>query len=107
MSIGLLKKSIIAYKPIFIWNILASSLISVFFKLNGFEDPGFYSLAIFLKLIGWAFSIGLYVMFYKPTAYFFNNQGISFKQIMANLVLYDTVIFIIILNVIFLCQSFL
>lgn len=107
MSISLLKKSIIAYKAIFIWNILASSLISVFFKLSGFKEPDTYSLAIFFKLIGWAFSIAIYSMFYRPTAYFFKNQGISFKHIMANFVLYDTIIFITILIVIFLCQNFL
>ena len=107
MSISLLKKSISVYKPIFIWNILVSMLTSVFFILNGFQQPGIYSFAIFLKLTGWAFSIGIYFMFYLPTSYFFKNQGIGFKKIMANLVLYDLIFFIGILIISWICKDFL
>jgi len=107
MSIALLKKSLTIYKPIFLWNILVSLLTSVFFILNGFKEPGIYSFALFIKFIGWLFSFAIYFMFYLSTTYFFKNQGIGFKKIMTNLVLYDTLIFIIILIVIFLCQSFL
>jgi hypothetical protein len=107
MSIGLLKKSISVYKPIFIWNILVSLLTSVFFILKGFKEPGIYSFAIFLKLIGWSFSISLYFMFYLSTAYFFKNQGIGFRKIMANLVFYDLIVFIGILIISLVCKDFL
>jgi len=107
MSINLLKKSISIYKPIFIWNILVSILTSVFFILNGFKQPGIYSFAIFLKLIGWLFSIGIYFMFYLPTSYFFKNQGIGLKKIITNLVLYDLIIFIGILIISWICKDFL
>ncbi len=107
MSISLFKKSISIYKPIFIWNILVSILTAVFLILNGFKQPGIYSLALFLKLIGWSFSIGIYFMFYLPTSYFFKNQGIGFKKIMTNLVLYDLIIFIGILIISWLCKDFL
>ena len=105
MSIDLLKKSLTIYKPIFLWNVLVSLLTSVFFILNGFKEPGIYSFAILTKFIAWLFSIAIYFMFYQSTSYFFKNQGIGIKQIMTNLVLYDTLIFIIMLIVIFLCQS--
>jgi hypothetical protein len=107
MSVSLLKKSISIYKPIFIWNILVNILTSVFFILNGFQEPGIYSFAIFIKLIGWAFSIGIYFMFYLSTSYFFKNQGIGFKKVMANLVLYDLIVFIGILIISLICKDFL
>ncbi|SDG53130.1 hypothetical protein SAMN05421827_107202 [Pedobacter terrae] len=107
MSIALLKKSITIYKPIFLWNILVSLLTVVFFILNGFSQSGIYSFAIFIKLIGWSFSAGIYFMFYQSTAYFFKNQGIGFKKIMANMVLYDLIILIGILMISTICRDFL
>jgi hypothetical protein len=107
MSVSLLKKSISVYKPIFIWNILVSLLTSVFFILKGFKEPTLYSFVLFFKLIGWSFSIALYFMFYQSTAYFFKNQGIGFRKIMANLVLYDLIIFIGILIISLICKDFL
>jgi len=107
MSVNLLKKSIVIYKPIFIWNILVSLLTSVFFILNGFNQSGIYSFAIFLKLIGWLFSIGIYRMFYLSTAYFFKNQGIGFKKILVNLILFDLITFAAILTISWICQNFL
>ncbi|SFA45902.1 hypothetical protein SAMN04488511_105189 [Pedobacter suwonensis] len=107
MSIALLKKSITIYKPIFLWNILVSLLTAVFFILNGFSQPGIYSFAIFIKLIGWSFSAGIYFMFYQSTAYFFKNQGIGFRKIMLNLVLYDLFFFIGILVASSICRDFL
>lgn len=107
MSVALLKKSIIIYRPIFLWNILISLLTAVFFLLNGFRQPGIYSLSIFIKLIGWSSSIGIYYMFYQSTAYFFKNQGIGLKKIIANLVLYDLIFLIVILLISFICRDFL
>ena len=107
MSIGLLKKSLTIYKPLFLWNVLVSLLTSVFFILNGFEEPGIYSFALFIKFIGWLFSIAIYFMFYKSTAYYFKNQGIGFRKIMTNLVLYDLIVFIGILIVSSTCRDFL
>lgn len=107
MSIGLLKKSLTIYKPIFLWNVLVSLLTSVFFILNGFKEPGIYSFAIFIKFIGWLFSVAIYFMFYQSTGYFFKNQGISFRKIMTNLVLYDLIIFIGILIISLICRNFL
>ncbi|RQO77020.1 hypothetical protein DBR40_10125 [Pedobacter sp. KBW01] len=107
MSVSLLKKSIQVYKLIFAWNILVSLLISVFFILGGFKESAIYSLAMFFKLTGWLFSVAIYLLFYKSTAYFFKNQGVGFRQIMANLVLYDLIVFIGILIISFLCKDFL
>lgn len=107
MPVSLLKKSIPVYKFIFIWNILVSLLISIFFILSGFTESAVYSLATFFKLTGWLFSIAIYFMFYQSTAYFFKNQGIGFRQIMANLVLYDLIVFIGILIISLLCKDFL
>jgi len=107
MSIGLLTKSLTIYKPIFLWNVLVSLLTSVFFILNGFKEPGIYTFALFIKLIGWLFSIAIYFLFYLPTAYYFKNQGISFRKIMVNLILYDLIVFIGILIVSSLCRDFL
>lgn len=105
MSVSLLKKSIFIYKPIFIWNILVSLLAAVFFILNGFKAPAIYSLALCIKLIGWLFSIAIYLMFYRSTAYFFKNQGIAFRKIMVNLILYDLSIFIGILMISSTCRD--
>lgn len=107
MSVNLLKKSILIYKPIFVWNILVSSLTSYFFVIKEFNGPDVYSWAIFIKLIGWAFSVGLYAMFYQSTSYFFNNQGISFKKIMSNLIFYDLALLAAILIILFICLNFL
>lgn len=107
MSISLLKKSLTLYKPIFLWNLLASLLTSVFFILNGFKEPGIYSFAIFIKFIGWLFSVAIYFMFYQSTAYYFKNQGIGFRRIMTNLILYDLIVFIGILTISSLCKDFL
>ncbi len=107
MSIGLLKKSLTVYKPIFLWNVLVSLLTSVFFILNGFKEPGIYTYALFIKVIGWLFSIALYFMFYQSTAYFFKNQGIGLKKIMANLVLFDLIALIVILMISSTCRDFL
>jgi hypothetical protein len=107
MSVNLLKKSISVYKPIFVWNKLVSLLVSVFFILNGFKAPAIYSLALFLKLIGWLFSTAIYFMFYRSTAYFFKNQGIGFRKIITNMVLYDFTVFIAILIISSICRDFL
>jgi hypothetical protein len=107
MSIGLLKNSLTVYKPIFIWNVLVSLLTSGFFMLNGFRTPGIYSFAIFIKLIGWIFSIAIYFMFYRDTGYFFKNQGIGFRKIMINIALYDLIVLIGILIISSICKDFL
>ena len=107
MSSGVLKKSLTIYKPIFLWNVLVSLLTSVFFILNGFKEPGIYSFALFIKLIGWVFSVAIYFMFYQSTAYFFKNQGIGFRKIMTNLILYDLIVFIGILIISSICKDFL
>lgn len=107
MSVNLLKKSVAIYKPIFIWNIGVSLLASVFFILNGFNTPGIYTFALSAKLIGWLFSIAIYFMFYQATAYFFKNQGIGFKKIITNLILYDFTFFIAILIISSICRNFL
>lgn len=107
MSITLLKKSITIYKPIFLWNIMVSFLTVVFFILKGFWKPEIYSFSIFIKLIGWLFSLGIYLMFYQATAYYFKNQGIGFRKIMINLILYDLIIFIGILIISSICRNFL
>ena len=99
MSIGLLKKSLTIYKPIFLWNVSVSILTSVFFILNGFKEPGIYTFTLFTKFISWLFSVAIYFMFYQSTAYYFKNQGIGFRKIMINLVLYDLIVFIGILIV--------
>ena len=107
MSVGLLKKSLTIYKPIFLWNISVSILTSVFFILNGFKEPGVYTFALFIKFIGWLFSVGIYFMFYQSTAFYFKNQGIGFRKIMTNLVLYDLIVFTGILIVSSTCRNFL
>ncbi len=107
MSIGLLTKSLTIYKPIFLWNVLVSLLTSVFFILNGFKEPGIYTFALFIKITGWLFSIAIYFLFYKSTAYYFKNQGIGFKNIVVNLVLYDLIVFIGILIVSSICRDFI
>lgn len=107
MSVGLLKKSLTIYKPIFLWNISVSTLTSVFFILNGFKEPWVYTFALFIKFIGWLFSVAVYFMFYQSTAYYFKNQGIGFRKIMTNLVLYDLIVFIGILIVSSICRNFL
>ncbi|RDC58301.1 hypothetical protein DU508_05035 [Pedobacter chinensis] len=107
MSIGLLKKSFLIYKPIFFWNILVSILTSYLFVLKGFAMTDLYSLSLFIKFTGWVSSIGIYFMFYRSTAYFFKNQGMGFRSILRNIILYDWIIFSMILFFIFLCQNFL
>lgn len=107
MSMALLKKSITIYKPIFLWNILVSLLTSVFFILNGFSQPGIYSFSIFIKLVDWSSSIGIYFMFYQSTGYFFKNQGIGLKKLIGNSVLYDFIVFIAILMISSVCKDFL
>ncbi|RBQ02951.1 hypothetical protein DRW42_23730 [Pedobacter miscanthi] len=107
MSVSLLKKSISVYKPIFVWNILVSLLASAFFILNGFKAPAIYSFALFLKLTGWLFSIAIYYMFYQKTIYYFKNQGIGFRKIMINLILYDLIVFTAILILSLICRDFL
>lgn len=107
MPIGLLKKSLTIYKSIYLWNISVSLLTSVFFILNGFKEPGIYISALLIKFIGWLFSVAIYFLFYQSTAYYFKNQGIGFRKIMINLVLYDLMVFIGILIVSSTCRNFL
>ncbi|SER87111.1 hypothetical protein SAMN04488023_11919 [Pedobacter rhizosphaerae] len=106
MLINLLKKIIKVYKPIFAWNLLVSLLIAVLFYLKGFNQSDTYVLAFFIKLFTWAFSIGIYFMFYESTAYFFQNMGVSIRKIMTYLISCDVLIFISILTILFYVDNF-
>jgi len=79
----------------------------VFFYLNGFDEPGIYSFMLIIKIIGWIFSVAIYFMFYQNTAYFFKNQGISFKRIMTNLIFYDLALLLATLMILLVWQNFL
>jgi len=107
MSINLLKKTIRIYKPIAAWNVTVSVLVSLLFYYKGFAETEIYSLAIFFKLLGWAFSLALHYMFYQSSIYFFQNMGIGLKKIMLNLICYDILLFISLLFFIRQCQRFL
>jgi hypothetical protein len=106
MLINLLKKIIKVYKPIFAWNLLVSLLTAVLFYLKGFNQSDTYVFAFFIKLVGWAFSIGIYFMFYESTAYFFQNMGVSFKKIITYLISFDILLFISILIILFYVNNF-
>jgi hypothetical protein len=107
MSIKLLKKSLIVYKPILFWNILVNLLIGTFFIINGTEKPGAYAMALFMKPIGWAFSVILERFFLTKHTIFYKNMGLGFRKIFLNLVIYDLVILFFIVILCLLCRNYL
>lgn len=107
MSIVLLKKSILVYKPIIFWNISVNLIIGLFFVINGFDKPGAYIMGIFMKPIGWIFSIALEHLFLKKQSYFYKNMGLGFRKILINIILYDMAILLLITLICFLCRNFL
>ena len=107
MSISLLKKSVLVYKPIILWNILVSLITGLFFVINGFDKPGAYLMALIMKPIGWGFSIVFDCLFFKKQSYFYKNMGLGFRKILTNIIFYDLIIFTVIIIICFICRNFL
>ncbi|WP_316832024.1 hypothetical protein [Pedobacter aquatilis] len=107
MSLSILKKSILVYKPIILWNILLSLLSGIFFVIDGFEKPGGYAMALLMKPTGWLFSIIVERFFLRKHLYFYKNMGLGFRRILVNIIAYDIAFLIIIITVSLLCRNFL
>ncbi len=107
MSLTLFKKSMLVYKPIMHWNILISLLIGLFFVIDGYKNPGPYVMALIMKPIGWMFSIIIERYFLTKHSYFYKNQGLSFRRILSNIVIYDILLLFSLVIIILLCRNFL
>jgi len=106
MSVALFKKSFLVYKPIVLWNILISLIIGLFFAIDGYGNPGPYVMIIIMKPIGWIFSIFIERFFLSKHSYFYKNQGLGFRRIFSNIIIYDiAMLFSIIIT--FLLMAFL
>ncbi|MFD2288166.1 hypothetical protein GJU39_18425 [Pedobacter petrophilus] len=93
MSVKLFKKSLIAYKPIVLWNILVNLLIGIFFIIDGLEKPGPYAMIVFMKPIGWTFSLVIERFFLKKYTIFYKNMGLGFRKIFLNQIVCDVLEF--------------
>jgi len=107
MSIKLLKKSLIVYKPIVFWNVLVNIMVGIFFIIDGAKQPGPYAMALFMKPIGWGFSIIIERFFLTKHSIFYKNMGLNFRKIFINLVIYDLAILLFIIILSLLCRSYL
>lgn len=107
VSVKLLQQSMLVYKPIILWNILLSILIAIFFIIDGINMPAPYAMILFIKPIGWAFSIVIERFFLQKHSYFYKNMGIGFRKILGNIILYDIAILILIITTSLLCRNFL
>lgn len=107
MSIKLFKKALIVYKPIVLWNILVNLVIGIFFIIDGFEKPGGYAMAVFMKPVGWVFSVVIERFFLTKHAFFYKNMGLGFRKIFLNILIYDLVFLISIIILSFVCRNYL
>lgn len=107
MSVALLKKSMLVYKPIVFWNILVSLMIGLFFIIDGYRNPGPYVMIIIMKPIGWIFSIIIELFFLSKYSYFYKNQGLRFRRIFSNIIIYDIAMLFTIIITFLLCRNFL
>ena len=107
MSVALLKKSMLVYKPIVLWNILISLIIGLFFVIDGYTKPGPYVMIIIMKPVGWIFSIVIERFFLTRHSYFYKNQGLGFRRILINIIIYDIALLFSIIITCLLCRNFL
>ncbi|KQR70346.1 hypothetical protein ASF92_10195 [Pedobacter sp. Leaf176] len=107
MPASLFKNLMIVYKPVLLWNVLVSLLIGLFFVVDGYDKPGGYAMTIFMKPIGWFFSIIIERFFLQKHRYFYKNMGLGFRKILGNIILYDIAILLLIITTTLLCRNFL
>ena len=101
------KNLMIIYKPILLWNILISLLAGLFFVIDGYKKPGGFAMTIFMKPVGWTFSLVIERFFLKKHRYFYRNMRFGFRKILSSLILYDIIILILTIAFSLLCRNFL
>lgn len=80
------------YRPLFLWNFIFSCSGIVFLFFNGIN---FVLMSFFIKLVGYASSVGVQYYFSANQYYYYRNAGYTLRKLYSYAFLADMVIYLI------------